>query len=402
MRPSWWERVRGFLEPESATGVAALIGASAVPGVGTAIDVADVAAGIEDRDATRIGIGALAAALPFVAGPALREFARSFGRVERTKPVIPDDWKFESFEEAHSRARAQGYDLDKTYYHFTAPKYSDPQYYNLDPRVAGMGQGFTEFIDPLRRGFIYFNENPDAAQTAAQTHASYAWDEGGGRLAYEMVGDYQIPVVTRGKIFGRPEHVPEWAQIFKETDPSPERVKQAWDQIPKSFKDPVDIPASPAKELSLSSYGSTFAPQTPVPRLDLPRTPTTEDELLQLLMENMDLGEKKVFLRIVNSIKHGDSPALKKDYIPDWGHIEDDKSWPKMLKRFGYDGTLVKDEGDISLAIMSDRMNKVRSRWAQFNPARVLSPSMTAGISGLAAAGAGMEYGRRQREKRRA
>ena len=71
-RPGLWRRIRRFLEPQTATEVAGLIGTSMVPGVGTALDVADVAAGIQDRDPLRIGIGALAASIPFVSSAMLR------------------------------------------------------------------------------------------------------------------------------------------------------------------------------------------------------------------------------------------------------------------------------------------------------------------------------------------
>lgn len=71
-RQGLWSRIRRFLEPETATEVAGLIGTSMVPGVGTALDAADVAAGIQDRDPMRIGIGALAAGIPFVSAAMLR------------------------------------------------------------------------------------------------------------------------------------------------------------------------------------------------------------------------------------------------------------------------------------------------------------------------------------------
>lgn len=74
---SLWARLRGFLEPENAGGVAALMGASMVPGVGEALDVADIAAGIQDRDPVRVGIGALAAALPFVSSVGIRGLLKS-------------------------------------------------------------------------------------------------------------------------------------------------------------------------------------------------------------------------------------------------------------------------------------------------------------------------------------
>lgn len=77
-----WGRIRRFLEPESGKEVAGLIGASMVPGVGSALDLADVAAGIQDRDALRTGIGLLATMLP-VSSSSLRAILRNQQVIKR-------------------------------------------------------------------------------------------------------------------------------------------------------------------------------------------------------------------------------------------------------------------------------------------------------------------------------
>lgn len=85
--PDLWQRVRRVLEPESGTETAGLIGASMMPGVGEAIDIADIAAGIQDRDLGRIGLGAVGLALPFISGRTIRG-ARDLARAGGTPPAI--------------------------------------------------------------------------------------------------------------------------------------------------------------------------------------------------------------------------------------------------------------------------------------------------------------------------
>ena len=66
-------RVEEFLEPETPAGLVGLLGASVMEPAGTAIDVADFAAGFRDRDLPRMGWAAGGAALPFVAGSTMRK-----------------------------------------------------------------------------------------------------------------------------------------------------------------------------------------------------------------------------------------------------------------------------------------------------------------------------------------
>jgi len=82
LAPNLWQKVRRVLEPQSGAETAGLIGASMMPGVGEAIDIADIAAGIEDRNLGRIALGAAGLALPFVTGRTIggiRDLARAGG-----------------------------------------------------------------------------------------------------------------------------------------------------------------------------------------------------------------------------------------------------------------------------------------------------------------------------------
>lgn len=102
--PSLLDRLRMFLEPESGAGLAALIGASAVPGVGEAIDVADFIEGARTRDPGRMGMAALGAAVPFISGPQLRALLEIGG----SNPRNPF---FQSFAEEVTHAARQGRSL---------------------------------------------------------------------------------------------------------------------------------------------------------------------------------------------------------------------------------------------------------------------------------------------------
>ena len=85
-------RVEEFLEPETPAGLAGLLGASVMEPAGTAIDVADFAAGFRDRDLARMGWAAGGAALPFVAGSTMRKVGQRIGeRVGRGARVAVDD-----------------------------------------------------------------------------------------------------------------------------------------------------------------------------------------------------------------------------------------------------------------------------------------------------------------------
>ena len=83
--PNAWQSIRGLLEPETGAGTAGLIGASVLPGVGEAIDVADLAAGFQDRDLGRMGWAAGGLLLPAVAGSTLRKI------VQRGADKLPVD-----------------------------------------------------------------------------------------------------------------------------------------------------------------------------------------------------------------------------------------------------------------------------------------------------------------------
>jgi hypothetical protein len=87
LAPNLWQKIRRLLEPESGAETAGLIGASIMPGVGEAIDIADIAAGIQDRDLGRIGLGAVGLALPFISGRTIRG-VRDLARAGGTPPAI--------------------------------------------------------------------------------------------------------------------------------------------------------------------------------------------------------------------------------------------------------------------------------------------------------------------------
>jgi len=103
--PVGWGAVRGFLEPETGAGMGALLGTSMLPVAGEAIDLADIAAGIQDRDLSRIGWATGGLMLPFVAGSTLRKFARGADRVPDTTVSPRERRGIEGIPEAGEEGR---------------------------------------------------------------------------------------------------------------------------------------------------------------------------------------------------------------------------------------------------------------------------------------------------------
>jgi len=120
-RPPWAERVAAqvrsvprrinrALQPETGGETAALVGASMVPGVGEAIDIADIIAGARTGDLPRMGWGAAGFTIPFVAGSALRKIVKRGARAADELPM----------DEVSRIARAEEMGFDKDVYHGTS------------------------------------------------------------------------------------------------------------------------------------------------------------------------------------------------------------------------------------------------------------------------------------------
>ena len=88
-----WQSIRGALEPDTAAGMGGLLGASMVPGIGEAIDVADFAAGLQDRDPARMAWATGGLLLPFVAGSTLRKVGQGVAKkwLNATGDVVTGD-----------------------------------------------------------------------------------------------------------------------------------------------------------------------------------------------------------------------------------------------------------------------------------------------------------------------
>lgn len=83
--PNLWQRIRRLLEPESGAELTGLVGASIIPGVGEAIDLADIAAGIQDRDPLRIALATAGLAIPFVTGSSLKGLGKGWQEIRDIK-----------------------------------------------------------------------------------------------------------------------------------------------------------------------------------------------------------------------------------------------------------------------------------------------------------------------------
>ena len=72
-------RVERFLEPETPAEMAGLLGASVAEPYGTAIDLADFAIGVRDRDPARMGLAAAGAVVPFAGAAGIKGLLRRRG-----------------------------------------------------------------------------------------------------------------------------------------------------------------------------------------------------------------------------------------------------------------------------------------------------------------------------------
>jgi hypothetical protein len=124
-----------------------LIGASLVPGVGEAIDIADFAAGLQDRDLGRMGWAAGGLMLPFVAGSTLRKVGQRIGRRAKAADELPMD-------EVSRMARAERRYPSVGYHGTTADisEFSGPTWIADDPRAA------SRYADRARAGEILEEE----------------------------------------------------------------------------------------------------------------------------------------------------------------------------------------------------------------------------------------------------
>jgi hypothetical protein len=143
-----WKGVRGLLEPETPAEMGGLIGASLLPGVGEAIDVADFAAGLQDRDLGRMGWAAGGLLLPFVAGSTLRKVGQRIGRRAKAADEQRDLFALPMDEVSRmARAEEAGFDTTRRLYRGTVEQGAK----KATPSVeAGSG--------------VFLTDNPDVAE----------------------------------------------------------------------------------------------------------------------------------------------------------------------------------------------------------------------------------------------
>lgn len=174
--PDPWESMRGFLEPETGAGMGALLGTSMLPVAGEAIDIADIVAGIQDRDPWRIGFGGLGLLMPFVAGSTLRKLAQRGGRAADELPM----------DEASRMQRAtdQGFDVETPVYHGTARPDRIEEVGGFDPDRATSGPSafFTEDPEIASR---YATNKLDTSRLLEGSgfNEMFEFDIGGGQTA---------------------------------------------------------------------------------------------------------------------------------------------------------------------------------------------------------------------------
>jgi len=220
-----WKDIRGLLEPETGRGTAGLVGASLLPGVGEAIDVADFAAGLQDRDPARMAWATGGLLLPFVAGSTLRKVGQRIGeRVGRGADAVDELPMDEASRMA--RAESEGFDTGTTFYHGTR---ADIDEFNPNPSDA-YDSGW------LGRG-TYVTTNPGTASAYAGLKAG----PGGERVMplYARLNDMKIlDVDPSAKVAGQRiemeqgrEAARRWAQ-----DQTDELRAQGYDGVRVTYK----------------------------------------------------------------------------------------------------------------------------------------------------------------------
>lgn len=321
--------------------------------------------------------GAAMAGIPMV-GPATSTANRQISRF---------------LEKRLARAASQGFDLSPERY----------MYHVTNARGPGGNAAIEAVEDRGSRGLVYFADTPEAASRASQSVGQSLFRDpsearGLSSVARDVplakdVGTNIIPAVTNANVF-----------------------RSGLSDMPRAFDDAVDA------EVDYLRNANSFVDYSPTPKVtDLGYEGR---ELLGKLYDDLGLNDGREGLPRKNredalrylvwhasEVRHRiETPLLSgkmrtraraQTGIP-WTKIEEGRisdSLRDVLKGLGFDGTEVADEAGTSIGIFSDRIHKVRSPYAMFDPRAAASPALSAGIAGLMGVGAatkGRDDGSRQ------
>ena len=161
-------RVERFLEPETPAEMVGLLGASVAEPYGTAIDLADFAIGVRDRDPARMGLAAAGAVVPFAGAAGIKGLLRGSGakaadelpmdEASRMARAAEQDWTTNAFHGTSvrlapdpARPLQNTGDLERFHWgsHFGTQKAANERLGDLRPRVRA-AEGELSFDDSGR------------------------------------------------------------------------------------------------------------------------------------------------------------------------------------------------------------------------------------------------------------
>ena len=436
--PSTWQRIRGLLEPETGRGTAGLLGASLVPGVGEAIDVADFAAGFQDRDPARMAWATGGLLLPFVAGSTLRKVGQRIGeRVGRGADAVDELPMDEASRMARKEdwlapSRVKGRVLHGTTHEidaFEIPKtresvghHGRAVYFSDSPKDVGANYASSVNPDLMPSSLEQMKRIRDEFFALGGREGEplrELFDPDTGEILYEGSNLGDAMEVARKRVVG-----PHQGAII------PAHI---------DLRNPVDVRPGGTYFKSVGRhYGDDYWSKDSISLERITDIIKNEAEMAGVPRENVKefLGEigdaalerggmsaealEDIIRDPYSELFDGIDASTGKAYEPvdplTGGYLHPGEFLRRVYQRLGFDGTIVdaekmfgarvaRDTGEI----LSEGMKgvggathyavfdpaQVRSPWAAFDPAQAESANLLAGGAGLL--GAGMA--RRQRER---
>jgi hypothetical protein len=202
-------RVERFLEPETPAEMAGLLGASVAEPYGTAIDLADFAIGVRDRDPARMGLAAAGAVVPFAGAAGIKGLLRGSGA--KAADELPMD-------EASRMGRAESRYPSVGYHGTTADisEFSGPTWITDDPRVASHYASRTRAGDILEEGIGADDEFVGGVdELDPYALMEFFGQEGGQNVMPLRYGAGDVLDMTELGVIPKPEDLLSWLKDRK-------------------------------------------------------------------------------------------------------------------------------------------------------------------------------------------
>lgn len=250
------------------------------------------------------------------------------------------------------RARALGFDTSKTLYHSTP-------------------YDFTEFVPNTWRGASYFAETPEGAMRGAGSGGMEHPALSGPTTKAEATGQRIIPVHVAGKIWGRDPLPADWL---------PEQLTYGQYKDIVNGKDVIAPEGFTKQQLRSINIERQMAARKyyteAVPESEYHQYTGENENNLPMKLEKPPVADPFGY----ESIEGGDQPSA---FAPSGSMSPAERR--DMLRRLGYSGWVVNDEGGRSVAIADP--SKIRAVTAAFDPAKAGAGHILYGVGGLLGAG---------------